>query len=263
MDNGKFTTNYSSIRPANILSVDTAMPTSSQPSEAAPEKSYQRKFPFFQRLFKVLFSPAEGMKDVALAPTYGEIFAVLAILIVLTLVDIAIIFTKIQFVGLSAFIWGILTLAMAIAVVFVLGVIIAFWLVKSLIVKVACDKGSGWSFKTAASITGYAHLAHIILGIVGIMVLWLLTPSVVIDVTNQEAAMQAIANLQAQMGWARFWYAWPVSILVLVWESYLGALGAHFGTGGKCSFRLGFLVFFCIGLVGLLISHAYSMLYLF
>jgi len=262
MNNGKFTTNYS-IKPANVLSVDTAMPTSSQPSEVAPEKSYERKFSFFQRLFKVLFSPAEGMKDVALAPTYGEIFAILAILIVFALVDIAIVFTKIQFVGLPAFIWGILTLAMAIAVIFVFGVIIAFWLVKSLIVKVSCDRGSGWSFKTAASITGYAYLANIVLGIVGIVVLWFLTPSMVIDVTNQEAAMQAIANLQAQLSWSRFLYALPVSLLGLVWESYLGALGTHFGTGGKCSFRLGFIVFFCIGLVGLLISHAYSMLYSF
>jgi len=262
MDHGKSTTNYS-VKHANVLSIDTAMPTSSQPSEAAPEKPYERKFYFLQRLFKVLFSPSEGMKDVALAPTYGESFAVLAILIVLSLVDIAIVFTKIQFIGLPAFIWGIFTLAMAIAIVFAFGVIIAFWLVKSLIVKVACDRGSGWSFKTAASITGYAYLANIVSGIVGIVVLWLLTPSVVIDVTNQEAAMQAIANLQAQLSWSRFLYILPVSLLGLIWESYLGALGTRFGTGGKCSFCLGFIVFFCIGLVGLLISYAYSILYSF
>jgi hypothetical protein len=262
MGKGNFTKIYP-IKHANVLSVDTGVPSSSQPSEVVPEKPYERKFSFLQRLFKVLFSPSEGMKDVALAPTYGEIFVVLAILIVLALIDIAIIFTKIQFVGMPAFIWGILTLAMAIAVVFVFGVIIAFWLVKSLIVRVACDRGSGWSFKTAASITGYAYLANIVLGIVGIVVLWFLMPSVIVDVTNQEATMQAIANFQAQMGWTRFWYALPVSLLGLVWESYLGALGTRFGSGGKCSFRLGFIVFFCIGLVGLLISHAYSMLYSF
>jgi len=263
MGNGRRPTKIYPIKNANILSVESSAPSNHQPSEVAPEKPYERKFSFLQRLFKVLFSPAEGMKDVALASTYGEIFAVLAILIVLALVNIAIVFTKIQFIGLPAFIWGILTLAMAIAVFFAFGVIIAFWLVKSLIVKVSCDRGSGWSFKTAASITGYAYLANIVLGIVGIMVLWFLTPSVVIDVTNQEAAMQAIANLQAQLSWSRFLYALPVSLLGLVWESYLGALGTRFGTGGKCSFRLGFIVFFCIGLVGLLISHAYSMLYSF
>lgn len=47
--------------------------------ETVPPKSYERKFSFLQRLFKVLSSPEEGMKDVALAPYYCEIFGILAI----------------------------------------------------------------------------------------------------------------------------------------------------------------------------------------
>lgn len=80
------------------------------------------------------------------------------------------------------------------------------WLIKSLIVKAACDRSSGWDFKTAASITGYAYLADVVTGLLVLAVLWLIMPPIVVDVTNLEAARQAIAAFQSQIGWNRFLY---------------------------------------------------------
>jgi len=87
------------------------------PFDTVPSKPYERGFSFLQRLFKVLFTPMEGMEDVALAPSYGEVFMILVVMMFAALVLIALVFSKIQFVGLSlpsAF-WGIIVFAIAIA----------------------------------------------------------------------------------------------------------------------------------------------------
>ncbi|MEM3609189.1 MAG: zinc-ribbon domain-containing protein [Candidatus Bathyarchaeia archaeon] len=242
-----------------IFEAKSLAPSILPPPEVAPEQPYKRKYSFSQRLLKVLFSPSEGMKDIALAPSYGEVFVVLAFEIILSAAVIAMVFTKIQFVGsLPSFFWSIITFAITIGVIFAFGLIIARWLIKSLIVKAACDSESGWDFKTAASVTGYAYLATVIVSVLGLVVAWFFIPSIVIDITNLEAARQALADFQAQTNWLKFWYTLPTSLFGLVWKSYLGGLGTHFGTKGRCSLGLGFLVFFCLGLVGLLISLAFT-----
>jgi len=231
--------------------------TPPQSPEIALPKPYERKLSFLQRIFKVLFSPREGMEDVALAPSYGEVFRIIAIQVFVALIFLALIFSKIQFVGLNlppAF-WAILMFAVVIAVIFTYGLIVAVWLIISVIVKFACNKGSGWDLKSAASITGYTFLVDTIVGFASLATFWFFIPLIKIDVTNLELARQFIANLRAQLNW--LWLCWlPVSILGIVWKSYLGGLGANFGTSGKCPIKLGFAVFSCIGLVGLLISVA-------
>ena len=182
------------------LSTSEAPPTPQPPQpEATSQKPYERKFSFLQRIFKVLVSPREGMEDVALAPSYGEVFGILAIQMFASLVIIALVFSKIQFVGVPP----------------------------------------------AASITGYTYLVNILLSIISMIVSWHFIPLIVIDVKNLE--------LTQQLNW--LWLCLlPAFLLGIAWKSYLGGLGANFGTGGKCPQKLGFTVFFYIGLVGLLIS---------
>ncbi|MGB9714402.1 MAG: zinc ribbon domain-containing protein [Candidatus Bathyarchaeales archaeon] len=243
-----------------IFETQALTPSTPPPAEVAPEQPYERKYSLFQRLIKVLFSPSEGMKDIALAPSYGEVFVVLTFEIILSTAVIAMVFTKIQFVGsLPSFFWNIITSAIAIGVVFAFGLFIARWLIKSLIVKAACDSESGWDFRTAASVTGYAYLADVVISLLGLVVAWFFIPSIVIDFTNLEAARQALADFQAQTSWLKFWYTLPISLLGLAWKSYLGGLGTHFGTRGKCSEKLGFVVFFCLGLIGVVISLVYPL----
>ena len=112
------------------------------PPEATSQKPYERKFSFPQRIFKVLVSPREGMEDVALAPSYGEVFGILAIQMFASFVIIALVFSKIQFVGVPPTVWIILTFASAIGVVFAYGFLVAIWLIESAIVKFACNKVS-------------------------------------------------------------------------------------------------------------------------
>jgi hypothetical protein len=229
------------------------------PSEVVSEKPYERKFSFFRRVFKVLFSPSEGMKDVALAPDYAEIFAILAFEILVTSIVIALVFMKVRFVGaIPHGFWGIVALVIVVALIIVFALLAVRWLIKSLIVKVACDAGSSWDFKTAAAVTGYAYLATLVINLLGLLIAWFVIPSMTIDVTNREAVQQVIADLQAQASSIRFWYDLPISFLGLIWKSYLGGLGAHFGTKGKCSMGLGFAIFFCLGLISLLISFIFS-----
>jgi hypothetical protein len=195
------------------------------PPETAPEQPYKRKYSLFQRLIKVLFSPSEGMNDIALAPNYGEVFVILAIETFLASVTIALVFLKVQFVGsIPSIFWSAITVGIAIGLVLAFGLLAVRWLIKSLIVKAACDSESNWDFRTVASVTGYAYLATIIINMLGLVLALFFIPSLTIDVTNLEAAQQAIADFQAQTSWLKFWYTLPISLLGLVWKSYIGGL---------------------------------------
>ncbi|MEM2972151.1 MAG: zinc ribbon domain-containing protein [Candidatus Bathyarchaeia archaeon] len=234
---------------------EVGAPSTQPQSEVISEKPYERKFSFFARLLKVLFSPSEGMRDAALAPNYGEVFGVLAFEILLASVVIALVFTKVQFVdSIPPSFWGILAIAIVFALILAFGLLVVRWLIKSLIVKAACNAGSSWDFRTAASITGYAYLAEVTTSLLGLLISWFFIPSMKINVRDAEAAQRAIADFQAQLGLVRFWYSLPISFVGLAWKSYLGGLGTYFGTRGKCSLSLGFAVFFCLGLISLLIS---------
>lgn len=89
----------------NFLQVETS-PPSGQPSqlpETVPsERPYERKFSFFQRLLKILFSPSEGMKDVALTPSFSEVFVIIILEIIVAVLALSLVLMKIQFVGTAA-----------------------------------------------------------------------------------------------------------------------------------------------------------------
>ena len=135
--------------------------------EAAAEKAYERKFSTARRLLNVLISPSAGMEDIALAPNYEGAALVIIFEMVLAAVALALAFGKVQIIGdLSGQVWSIVSGVVAIALLLSFGIMIARWLVKSLLVQLGSDSGSRWSFKTAAAVTGYAYLADVVVAVV-------------------------------------------------------------------------------------------------
>lgn len=130
------------------------------------------------------------------------------------------------------------------------GLLVAYWLGKALIVKYTCDSGSAWTFTTAASVTGYSYLPELILGIISLAVVYPMIPTITFNVSDLAATRAAIANYQAQLLWLRIIVSLPIGIIILVWKSYLGGLGTKFGTQKKASLALGFTVFLILGLLG-------------
>jgi len=228
------------------------------PEEKA-EGAYERKFSLGQRFYKLLTAPSEAMEDIALAPDYGGVAVIIVIEAVLTVLSLVLGFQKIQFVGAYAqTILGFVSLILAIGSMISIGVIGLQWLIESVIIKYCCDSGSSWDFKVAASITGYAYIASIIMSILSGCISWFLMPSFTVDTSDLQMGMQAVNEYRAQLSWFMLVYSLPVSLVGLVWKSYLGGLGAHFGTKKRCSVGMGIAVFFILGLLGLLASFLFS-----
>ncbi len=225
------------------------------PSEAAslPVEPYRRKFSLVQRFFKLLTSPSKAMADIASAPSYDGIVVIAIAELVLLSAAIIIAGQKIEISGpYSSAIRNVLSLGLTLGIFVGLAVFAVKWVIKSYLVKVACDSRSGWEFRTAASITAYAYVADIIISVLGICVSWFLLPTFHLDTANLDAARQSLSQFQAEIAWLTLTYQLPLSLLGLFWKSYLGGLGAHFGTEKQCSLLTGFAVFFVLGLVGLL-----------
>jgi DNA-directed RNA polymerase subunit RPC12/RpoP len=226
--------------------------------ESSSEETEERKYySVFERLYKLVVSPSDSMEDIGRWPEYNGPIVIVAFLAILESVGVALAYQKIQWIGdpnlISEgqnFLTSVVTIAVLISVV----IVIAFWLVKSLLVKALCDNGSEWSFGTAASVTGYAYIADVIFGIIGVLVVYPLTPSLTINVSDMTATQAAIANYQAQILWIRLAVSVPIGFVGLVWKSYLGGLGTKYGTDESSSLSQGFAVFIGLTLLGWLIS---------
>jgi hypothetical protein len=233
----------------------TAPEAPPSPPERLPEELYEKKFSLTQRFYKLLTAPSEAMRDIALAPDYEGVLVVIALNIVFLSVAAGIILQKIQFSGPHAETISGMVSGLLIAATFIAGILeVARWAIKSLIVRYACDSGSGWDFKTAASVTGYAYIADIIMGIIGICIGWFLLPTFRLESTDLEAMRQAFNDYEAQVKSLSLVYTLPFSLLGLLWKSYLGGLGTRFGTKEECSLSMGIALFFVLGLIGFLLS---------
>jgi hypothetical protein len=233
----------------------TAPEAPPSPPERLAEELYERKFSLTQRFYKLLTAPSEAMRDIALAPDYEAVLVVIALDIVFLSVAAGIILQKIQFSGPHAETISGIVSGLLIAATFIGGILgLARWAIKSLIVRYACDSGSGWDFKTAASITGYAYIADIIMGLIGLFIGWFLLPTFRLESTDLEATRQAFNDYEAQLNQLTLTYCLPFSLFGLLWKSYLGGLGTRFGTKEKCSLRMGIAVFFALSLIGFMIS---------
>jgi len=223
--------------------------------ERLPEEFYERKFSLTQRFYKLLTAPSEAMRDIALAPDYEGVLVVIAANIVFLSVAAGIILQKIQFSGPHAETISGMVSGLLIAAIFIAGILeVARWAIKSLIVRYACDSGSGWDFKTAASVTGYAYIADIIMGMIGLCIGWLVLPTFHLESTDLDTMRQVFNDYEARVKWLGLVYSLPFSLLGLLWKSYLGGLGARFGTKEECSLSMGIAVFFVLSLVGIMIS---------
>jgi len=244
---------------ANLLESTEPLAPPTYPPQETMAPSYERRFSLVRRFYKLLVAPSEAMKDIALAPDYTGFFVIVVLEFLLAAIAVSMAMQKIQLVGTyGSRISSMLGALLVVAVVIALFLIIVRWVVKSLIVRHAGDSGSGWSFSTAASVTGYAYFADVVFTILGIAISWLIVPTFIIDTTNLDTAIQLMNDYRAQINSLKLAYSLPFNLVGLVWKSYLGGLGTHFGTNEECSIRAGFIVFFVLGLIRLLISFVTS-----
>lgn len=223
-----------------------------------PEETYERKYSMLQRFYKLIFSPSEAMKDIGQAPDYSGPIVLVILRIIITAIGISVVFQKFQLVGDSEtvnYVSSAIFSAIALVVIISVLLFLAFWLIKSFLVKLSCEKGSGWNFATAASVTGYAYIADFIFGIVGVIAIYFLIPSMTFDVSNIDAATSALANWEAQTYPVRLAYSIPIGFVGLIWKSFLGGLGTKFGTKENSSLAFGFFVFLILALLGWLMSY--------
>lgn len=220
-----------------------------------PEQPQKRGAPLTRRFYKLIMAPSEAMKDIALAPDYGGIAVIFVLRIVEYSVLAVLVLQKIQFSGPYAETINEMLVGIPLLVGFLVMILyVARWLIKSVMVRAACEGKSSWNFKTAASITGYAYIADIVIDIFRIPISLLLLPTLDIDTSNLAAATQTLNNYRAQIGGPSLVYVLALSLLGLLWKSYLGGLGAYFGTEKKCSVGKGIAVFFALGLIGLFVT---------
>jgi hypothetical protein len=224
-------------------------------SEQESEKPYLRKLSLAKRFSKLLISPSKAMEDIGFAPDFAGVGIIVILNIILSIMATVFVFQKLQFVGPYAnAIISAVSGALIFAVLLSVGIFLIRWLVKSLLVKAACDSGSSWSFSAAASVTGYAYLGDVIVGVIGLIASWFLIPSVVIDTTDLNLALITMTQYEAQINWLKLMFTLPMSVIGVVWKSYLGGLGAHFGTKQNCSLGTGIAVFLVLGFIGLIIN---------
>ncbi len=228
-------------------------------AESAPyQPPYERKFSMLQRFYKIITSPKEAMQDIAKAPDYSGVIIIIILQTVVASVAIFAILQKFQFIGPSSTVsatWSILSGGLSLSIVIYVVLLFAFWLGKSLLIMWFCNAQSGWKFTTAAAVTGYSYLADVVFAAIGTVFGWIVSPTLVIDVSNETAARLAIAQYQETIA-GRFLYTVPVMLVGLIWKSYLGGIGAHFGTDKRSPKLRGILVFLILGLIGLVISEA-------
>lgn len=211
---------------------------------------YSRKYSLVQRLYRVLFNPSEVMKDIALDPDYGGVAVILVLQFVYSAILISLLLSKFHFTGeYATMVSGMMSFGIGFAMALMVILLPIRWLIKSVIVWKVCDAGSRWNFKTAASVTGYAYIADLILSsISGIIVLYLM-PSIHLDTNDLEQAMDMVKNVYEPQLRSIRQDSLPITFAAIIWKSFLGGIGTHFGTDERCSKFAGIGVFFLLALV--------------
>jgi len=223
--------------------------------KALPEpKPYERKFGLFQRLYGVIFSPEETLRDIALAPDYEGPVIIIATYSVLLTAFVWLLVQRITFTGqYASFVSSLMPI-----IILVVGIVLVLmfagrWLIKSLLVQKICDQGSSWSFKCAAAVTGYVYMAELVLLLVSIVVTWYLFPSTTINLGNFDQTQEVLENLSQRASLVSLANI-PITAVRLVWKSLLGGIGTYYGTNGKCSRIMAFGVFLLLSLIPVLWS---------
>ncbi|MGY5881051.1 MAG: hypothetical protein RTV31_12425, partial [Candidatus Thorarchaeota archaeon] len=127
------------------------------------------------------------------------------------------------------------------------------------LIRHGCD-GNSWDFTTAASVTGYAYLPNVIFAVVGVIISWMIVPSIVIDTTSLAQALLEIEQFNAQILWITVGISTVLSLITVFWKSQLGSYGAHAGTRRNVSQGSAFGTFLMIGLIGIVIDFVSNFL---
>jgi len=202
-----------------------------------------------RRFWKLLFRPSEAMRGIAAAPDTGGVVVIMIVQGILWVLSVWEMFIKLNFVGGYVGEMGSLaTIFAATALLFPMPVILGLkWAAKSFLVKYGFASGGDWDFKTAASVTGYAYVADVVMTVLNLVAAWFLIPSRVIEVGSQGTALGVMGWWQAETRALKLTVMLPVTIFCLVWKGYLGGLGAHFGTERCCSIIKGTVLFTLLG----------------
>lgn len=207
-----------------------------------------------QRYTKLLTSPREAMTDIGLAPDYGGVIVLFVFWTIFGIIGVWVMLSKMQFTGTyGEFVTSGVVAGATIGLVLFPVITIVRWLVKSYLIRHACES-ENWDFETAASVTGYAYLPNVIFSFVWFFILYTLVPSVVVNTTNLEAALLQLQMYDAQISWLTVGVSLVGTVLVLLWKSYLGGLGAHAGTRERCDENNGIIMFIVIGFIGIVID---------
>jgi hypothetical protein len=222
------------------------------------ESRYERMLSRLQRLWNLFFKPSKAMQDIVAAPSFRGVLIIMIVEGVLWVLSTVEMFLKLEFVGGYAGEMGSLATFLAAAVLFfpmpvALGV---KWAAKSVLVKYGLASGGDWDFTTAASVTGYAYIADVVMMVSSLVGAWFLFPSRAIEVWNQGTAMGIISGWQNGTRRLRLTTLLPVTIFCLLWKGYLGGLGAHFGTDKHCSILKGTVVFTLLGVLSFLLGFS-------
>ncbi|MEM2119255.1 MAG: TFIIB-type zinc ribbon-containing protein [Candidatus Bathyarchaeia archaeon] len=226
------------------------------PESKTAEQFYQRKFSILQRILKLIVKPSEAMQDIAAEPDFGGVFFILIVQVALLMDAVFVSVRKVSFTGAYAEeVGAILYPLISVISLFTVSIAILLkWAIKSVLVKYGCDSGSGWTFRTAASVTGYAYIVDTLLAVLSLFVMTYFVPPITIDISSREAAAQAMSEWQSSIGWLKTFYSLPITLVALFWESYLGGLGAYFGTERECSLLKGMVIFVLLNLIGIVIG---------
>lgn len=244
-------------RQPSVTSVaDTTLPIPPEmPPPSPPPPPYQRKFSTSSRLLGVMFKPYETMMDIAMAPDYAGVIIILVGQVILSVIAFAFALSKVEITGPYASLFWSIAVAVAgavLAISFILQPV--RWLIKSVIVWKLGDSRSRWQFKSAASVTGYAYIANLIVSLVTMPLLPFIFPSVRIDFSSLEIARLMVDDLVAQLTRLQIYYMLPSLFVALLWKSFLGAVGTSYGTKQFCKASSAFILFFLLGLITIALS---------
>ncbi len=209
----------------------SSVPTPMQPVG----KLRVQEWGFSRRLVGIFRSPKRAMANIAGEPNYTEPVIIIIVQVMLFCIAQSLVLSKI----LLYWFWMPELTSMLFETTVWAGILMfAVWAIRSWIILVLYKQGTGWRFKSAAAVTGYAMIPVLLMNIPGLILISAMSPYVL-------STMSLAAIQQATVTMKLIW-ALPLTLVGNAWQSYLGAHGVKAGTGGRRSFASGFTVFFSL-----------------
>lgn len=202
------------------------------------------------RLYRMLISPREAMRDIAARPELTGPIIVMFLYVIASFVFFLLLLEKFVITGPYAeTVMRGVRRATAMSFLAIAYALPFRWAVKSLLVWKLCDQGSNWRPVKALAVTGYSYVAELVVGIASYVLVLALMPTIYIDTSNLAEARRLFEETYMPLVRTIKLCTLPLTFGGVIWKSYLGALGAYFGTEERCSLWMAFAVFFLLGLI--------------